>query len=59
MWREVLRVSGDDGAKKISTRVMLIINGLMCSFEKKAKKSLQVKEKVVFLQPQKSKKRDD
>ena len=46
-----------DESKKISTCGMLKNSDLLLTFEKKAKKTLRVLEKVVFLQPQKSRER--
>ena len=55
-WAEgVLQVEWELGGGKISTQRVLKINGLSFSFEKKVNFSLWECEKVVSLQPQKSK----
>ena len=55
-WAEgVLRGEEELGGGKISTQRVLKINGLSFSFEKKVNFSLWECEKVVSLQPQKSK----
>ena len=51
----VLRVEEELRGGKISTQRVLEINGLSFSFEKKVNFSLWECEKVVSLQPQKSK----
>lgn len=51
----VLRGEEELGCGKISTQRVLEINGLSFSFEKKVNFSLLECEKVVSLQPQKSK----
>ena len=51
----VLQVEWELGGGKISTQRVLEINGLSFSFEKKVNFSLWECEKVVSLQPQKSK----
>ena len=51
----VLQMEWELGGGKISTQRVLKINGLSFSFEKKVNFSLWECEKVVSLQPQKSK----